>query len=102
MEYIFKLSVYLMKLIPIFNISVKFISMKCQFVPGENTIMFHFYFFFLCGQHVYLWLLILLRWLKFTGNMQSKLEGQGLQEMFSAVTLTNSVNNGYMIILFIT
>jgi hypothetical protein len=71
-----------MKLIPILNINVKFISMKCQFVPEESTIMFHFSFFFFCGQHLYLWLLILLRRLKFTCNMQSKMEGQGFQEIY--------------------
>jgi len=77
MEYTLKLSVYLMKLIPILNINVKFISMKCEFFPrGKDN-----YVPFLCGQHVYLWLLILLRWLELTCNMQSKLEGQGFQEI---------------------
>lgn len=71
-----KLSVYLMKAIPILNIHVKFISMKTSLFPEEGTIMFHFYFLFLGGQHVYLCL-----WLKFTCNMQSKMEGQGFQEI---------------------
>jgi len=53
MEYTLKQSVYLMKLMPILHINVKFISMKFQFVPEERTIVFHFYFFFFCGQNVY-------------------------------------------------
>jgi len=52
MEYILKPSVYLMKLIPILNINVKFISLKCQFVPEESTMIFIYLFIFLVNMYI--------------------------------------------------
>jgi hypothetical protein len=79
MENILKLSVYLMKSIPVLNIMSNLLQRNVSLFQRKVQFCSILFFIFLWSTCIFI--VILLTWIKFTCNMQSKLEGQGFQEI---------------------